>query len=62
LSTREVEVLTLLADGHSNRAIAGQLFITVDTVKRHISHIFSKLGVGSRTQAMARARDLGLLG
>jgi LuxR family maltose regulon positive regulatory protein len=62
LSTRELEVLTLLADGHSNRAIAGQLFITVDTVKRHISHIFGKLGVGSRTQAMARARDLGLLG
>ena len=45
-----------------NREIADELFITVDTVKRHISHVFDKLGVGSRTQAVARARDLGLLG
>ena len=62
LSPREHEVLTLLAAGHPNREIADELFITVDTVKRHISHVFDKLGVGSRTQAVARARDLGLLG
>ena len=62
LSTREHEVLTLLAAGHPNREIAEKLFITVDTVKRHISHVFDKLGVGNRTQAVARARDLGLLG
>jgi ATP/maltotriose-dependent transcriptional regulator MalT len=62
LSTREHEVLTLLAAGHPNREIADELFITVDTVKRHISHVFDKLGVGNRTQAVARARDLGLLG
>ena len=61
LSTREHEVLTLLAAGHPNRAIAEELFITIDTVKRHVSHVFDKLGVGNRTQAVARARDLGLL-
>jgi LuxR family maltose regulon positive regulatory protein len=62
LSTREHEVLLLLAAGHPNRMIAQQLFITVDTVKRHISHVFSKMGVANRTQAVARARELGLLG
>jgi LuxR family maltose regulon positive regulatory protein len=62
LSTREHEVLTMLASGHPNRAIAEKLFITVDTVKRHVTHVFEKLGVANRTQAVARARDLGLLG
>ena len=62
LSAREHEVLTLLAAGHPNREIAEKLFITVDTVKRHISHLFDKLGVSNRTQAVARARDLGVLG
>ena len=62
LSTREHEVLILLAAGRSNRAIAEELFITVDTVKRHISHVFDKIGVTSRTQAVGRARELGLLG
>ena len=62
LSTREHEVLVLLAAGHPNRAIAEELFITVDTVKRHISHVFDKMGVANRTQAVARARELGLLG
>ena len=61
LSTREHEVLMLLAAGHPNRVIAEELFITVDTVKRHISHVFDKLGVANRTQAVARARELGLL-
>ena len=52
----------MLAAGHPNRAIAEKLFITVDTVKRHVTHVFDKLGVSNRTQAVARARDLGLLG
>jgi LuxR family transcriptional regulator, maltose regulon positive regulatory protein len=61
LSARELEVLVLVAAGHANREIAGQLYITVDTVKRHISHIFDKLDAANRTQAVARARELGLL-
>ncbi len=61
LSTREHEILRLLAAGHPNRAIAEQLFITVDTVKRHVSHVFTKMVVTNRTQAVARARQLGLL-
>jgi LuxR family transcriptional regulator, maltose regulon positive regulatory protein len=61
LSPRELEVLRLLADGTPNRAIAKELVITLDTVKRHVSHLFSKLGVANRTQAVARARELGLL-
>jgi LuxR family maltose regulon positive regulatory protein len=61
LSARELEVLALVAAGHANREIAERLYITVDTVKRHVSHIFAKLGAASRTQAVARARDLGLL-
>jgi LuxR family maltose regulon positive regulatory protein len=62
LSTREHEVLILMASGHPNRAIAEKLFITVDTVKRHVTHVFEKLGVANRTQAVARGRELGLLG
>jgi LuxR family maltose regulon positive regulatory protein len=61
LSARELEVLRLLADGAPNRAIARQLVVTLDTVKRHVSHLFSKLEVANRTQAVARARELGLL-
>jgi LuxR family maltose regulon positive regulatory protein len=61
LSARELEVLGLVAAGRPNRAIAEQLFIGVDTVKRHVSHLFVKLGVGNRTEAVARARTLGLL-
>ena len=61
LSAREREVLALLATGQPNRTIADQLVITVDTVKRHVSHVFEKLGVENRTQAVARARQLGLL-
>jgi LuxR family maltose regulon positive regulatory protein len=61
LSPRELEVLRLLATGATNRAIAKQLVVTLDTVKRHISHLFSKLEVANRTQAVARARELGLL-
>jgi ATP/maltotriose-dependent transcriptional regulator MalT len=61
LSAREQEVLALLAAGHRNRDIAAELVITLDTVKRHVTHVFDKLGVTSRTQAAARARQLGLL-
>ena len=61
LSPRELEVLRLLATGATNRAVAKELVVTLDTVKRHISHLFSKLEVANRTQAVARARELGLL-
>jgi LuxR family transcriptional regulator, maltose regulon positive regulatory protein len=54
-------MLRQLAAGASNKVIAKELVITLDTVKRHISHLFSKLEVSSRTQAVARARELGLL-
>jgi DNA-binding NarL/FixJ family response regulator len=61
LSAREREVLALLAHGLSNRRIAQALFVTEATVKSHLSHIYSKLGVGSRTDAVGRAVALGLL-
>ena len=61
LTERELEVLRLLSVGAPNRAIAEDLVITLDTVKRHLSHLFSKLEVANRTQAVARARELGLL-
>jgi LuxR family maltose regulon positive regulatory protein len=61
LSTRELDVLRLMADGQSNNEIAASLVIAVSTVKSHVNNIFSKLGVASRTQALARARRLGLL-
>jgi LuxR family maltose regulon positive regulatory protein len=61
LSERELEVLALIAAGLSNSAIADQLVITVGTVKRHINHIYAKLDVGSRTQAVYRWRELGFL-
>jgi len=61
LSQRELEVLRLIAQGLSNRAISGRLFLALDTVKGHNRHIFGKLQVQSRTEAIARARALGLL-
>jgi LuxR family maltose regulon positive regulatory protein len=62
LSDRELEVLQLLANGASNQEIAQELAIVVDTVKRHVSQIFSKLIVKNRIQAVKRAQELGLLG
>ncbi len=61
LSERELEVLHLIARGDSNQEIAEMLVIALDTVKRHVTHIFEKLGVNNRVQAVARARALGLL-
>ncbi len=61
LSTREVEVLTLVARGSSNRAIGRQLNISEATVKYHLIHIFGKLGVDDRTAAVTEALDQGML-
>src|SRR5262249_5181274 len=61
LSGREIEVLQLLAQGLSNIELAQELVIAVGTVKRHLSNIFLKLNVQSRTQAIARARILRLI-
>jgi LuxR family maltose regulon positive regulatory protein len=61
LSQRELEILQLLANGLSNREIGERLFLALDTVKEHNRKIFDKLQVQSRTEAVARARELGLL-
>jgi LuxR family maltose regulon positive regulatory protein len=61
LSTRELEVLRLVADGLSNSQIAARLIVSTGTIKTHVNHIYGKLGVPSRTQAIARGRAIGLL-
>ncbi len=61
LSERELEVLTLLADGLTNQEIGGKLFLATGTVKAHNHNIFTKLGVRNRVKAIARAQELGLL-
>ncbi|RRD47085.1 response regulator transcription factor [Tessaracoccus sp. OH4464_COT-324] len=61
LSARELEVLQLVADGASNDAIAARLVLSRATVKTHLTHIYEKLGVGSRTEAVAVARRRGVL-
>lgn len=61
LSDRELEVLQLIAEGLTNQEIATRLFLALNTVKVHTRNIYSKLGVNSRIQAVARARDLGFL-
>jgi LuxR family maltose regulon positive regulatory protein len=61
LSQRELDVLRLIAQGCSNRDISQQLFLALDTVKGHNRKIFGKLQVQRRTEAVARARELGLL-
>ncbi len=61
LSERELEVLRLIASGKSNRRIASELFVSVGTVKTHINNLYRKLDAHSRTQALARARELNLL-
>ena len=61
LTERELEVLRLIAEGLSNREIADRLVVVVGTVKWYINNIYSKLGIHSRTQALARAKELELL-
>src|SRR5215470_2601415 len=61
LTGRETDVLRLIAAGTPNPGIAGQLVVTLDTVKKHVSHILGKLGAANRTEAVTRARQLGLI-
>jgi DNA-binding CsgD family transcriptional regulator len=61
LSPREIDVLRLLANGRSNQEIAHMLVVALNTVKMHIKHIYRKLGVKNRVQAVAQARGMGLL-
>jgi LuxR family maltose regulon positive regulatory protein len=61
LTERELQVLGLLAAGRSNQRIAGDLVVSLYTVKKHVSHVLDKLGAANRTEAVARARELGLL-
>jgi len=62
LTAREREILDLIARGHNNTAIAARLFVSPKTVGNHISHIFTKLQVADRAQAIIRAREAGLGG
>jgi two-component system, NarL family, response regulator LiaR len=61
ITARELEILTLVARGFSNREIATQLFVSENTVKTHCARAFDKLGAARRTQAVRRAKELGLL-
>jgi LuxR family maltose regulon positive regulatory protein len=61
LSERELEILKLIAEGLTNQKIGSQLYLSLNTVKAHTRNIYGKLGVNSRTQAIAKARALGLL-
>lgn len=61
LSGREIEVLKLVAAGRSNSRVASDLFVTETTIKSHLAHIYSKLGVTSRTAAVSAAREKGIL-
>ena len=61
LSSREMQVLELVAAGRSNTEVAAELFVSETTVKSHLAHIFTKLGVASRTAAVSAARRQGIL-
>jgi len=61
LTPRELEIMRLIGKGYSNPEIASELVVTINTIKKHTSNIYGKLGVRSRTQAIARAHDLNLL-
>ena len=60
LTEREREILALIAQGHSNQAIAQRLVLSIKTVQNHVSNIFGKLQVASRAEAIVRARDAGI--
>ncbi|MCL2316749.1 MAG: response regulator transcription factor [Actinomycetia bacterium] len=62
ISAREAEVLSLMAEGLNTAQMAERLYVEQSTVKTHVEHILTKLGVSSRLQALAKARELGLLG
>jgi LuxR family maltose regulon positive regulatory protein len=61
LTARELEVLGMVAAGMTNQAIAADLVVTRDTVKKHVGHVLSQLGAANRTEAAGRARELGLI-
>jgi ATP/maltotriose-dependent transcriptional regulator MalT len=61
LSARELQVLSLIAEGKSNQEISAELFLALNTVKRHAYNIYAKLEVKKRTQAVSKARQLGLI-
>jgi two-component system, NarL family, response regulator LiaR len=61
ITARELEILTLVARGLSNREIAEQLFVSENTVKTHCARVFDKVGAARRTQAVQRGKELGLL-
>ncbi|NTV37357.1 MAG: response regulator transcription factor, partial [Anaerolineaceae bacterium] len=61
LTARQMEIIHLMAAGYSNQAIADKLVLSVATVKSHIVHIMDRLGTSSRMEAVARAREIGLL-
>jgi LuxR family maltose regulon positive regulatory protein len=61
LTARELQVLQLLAAGRSNQHIARELAVALDTTKKHVSHVLAKVGAASRTEAVARARELDLI-
>jgi DNA-binding CsgD family transcriptional regulator len=61
ITARELEILTLIARGFSNREIGTQLYVSENTVKTHCARVFDKLGAARRTQAVRRGKELGLL-
>ena len=61
ISDREYQVLELLAEGHSNKEIASSLFVSPNTVKTHLAHLYQKLEVSRRTQAIQKAKSLQLI-
>jgi LuxR family maltose regulon positive regulatory protein len=61
LTPRELEIMGLICKGYSNPEIANELVVTINTIKKHTSNIYGKLGVSSRTQAIARVHDLDLI-
>ncbi len=61
ITEREIEVLELLAEGRSNKEIGEELFVSPNTVKTHLAHLYDKLDVSRRTQAIQKARSLNIL-